>query len=69
MHSKKIYLLFFHILRSIIRPVSVFRIDNNVIILTIFFTFVNSFLILVAVFRRDGFLNFDTIMGKFDGLK
>ena len=69
MHSKKIYLLFFHILRTIIRPVSVFRIDNNVIILTIFFTFVNGFLILVAVFRRDGFLNFDTIMGKFDGLK
>ena len=69
MHSKKIYLLFFHILRTIIRPVSVFRIDNNVIILTIFFTFVNGFLILVAVFSRDGFLNFDTIMGKFDGLK
>jgi hypothetical protein len=69
MHSKKIYLLFFHILRSIIRPVSVFRIDNNVIILTIFFTFVNGLLILVAVFRRDGFLNSDPIMGKFDGLK
>ena len=69
MHSKKIYLLFFHILRSIIRPVSVFSIDNNVIILTIFFTFVNGFLILVAVIRRYGFLNFDTIMGKFDGLK
>ena len=45
MHSKKIYLLFFHILRSIIMPVSVFRIDYNVIILTIFFTFVNGFLI------------------------
>ena len=69
MHSNKIYLLFFHILRSIIRPVSVFSIDNNVIILTIFFTFVNGFLILVAVIRRYGFLNFDTIMGKFDGLK
>jgi hypothetical protein len=45
MHNNKIYLLFFHILRSTIRPVSLFRIDNNVIIFAIFFTFVNSFLI------------------------
>lgn len=50
MYSKKIYLLFFHILRSIIIPVSVFCIDNNVIILTIFFTFVNIFLIYASLF-------------------
>jgi|688.fasta_scaffold136250_2 hypothetical protein len=45
MHNKKTYLLFFNILRSKISTVSLFRIDNNGIILTIFFTFVNSFLI------------------------
>jgi hypothetical protein len=45
MHNKKTYLLFFYILRSKTSTVSVFCIDNNGIILTIFFTFVNSFLI------------------------
>jgi hypothetical protein len=69
MHSKKIYLVLFHVLRSINRTVSVFCIDNNVIILTVFFTFVKGILIFVAGFRRYGFLNSDKIMGKFDGLK
>jgi hypothetical protein len=69
MYNKKIYLLFFHILRSIVRPVLVFCIDSDVIILTIFFTFVKGILILVVGLRRYGFLNSDTIMGKFDGLK
>jgi len=45
MHNKKTYLLFFNILRNKISTVSVFCIDNNGIILTIFFTFVNSILI------------------------
>ena len=45
MHNNKFYLIFFHILSSTKSPVSVFCIDSNVIMLTIFFTFVNSFLI------------------------